>query len=278
MESGFTLRAIWALRDEALRDDRKLSPADWKLAMALISFCDEHGRCFPSVRSLAKAARTSPGAVRRSLRKLEMGDGPLRLRIERRGTAAGDAETHMYHLSVQGWDQPDPTRDHADPGVGSPKPGGGITQAPLGGITQAPEEDIRKKTIKRTSSRALARDGQTLLLAIAPESSSKHKRVTECYFAAFVARRGAQPTFGDREGKAVASLLKKLGGDDERACALIRSAFEAGNILGETASILTIANDPAKYMRSRNRPSNGAAGPRQPNHGAFDASAYLEES
>ena len=150
MAVPLTLRMLWAIRD-----DRSLSKAPRELLRELLGFIDADGVCFPSVRKLAQALRTSPGAVRRYLRQLEVDAGPLILTIERgRRSVHGDADVNHYRLSLRaeqtskGWDQGCPTRDQSDPRVGSPVPKGWDQAAPTGGITGAPEEGHKKKTKK----------------------------------------------------------------------------------------------------------------------------------
>jgi hypothetical protein len=161
-EAGFSLQALWALRD-----DRSLSPAEWKVAVALVSYCDEHGACHPGLRKVASTARTSVGAVRRALASLEKSVGPLLVRVERRRrTEGGERDSHRYQLTVVGCDQADPTCDQASPGcdqadptcdqasptVCSPEPQGRDQASPRGVITGVTKEDKRrgqgKKTVK----------------------------------------------------------------------------------------------------------------------------------
>lgn len=130
--------------------------------MALLMFADEQGRCWPSLARLAAVARTSRGAVRRDLAKLEQHQGLFRVRVERaRRTEHGDLDSNRYVLSlVEGCDHPDPTCDHPAPTCAHPSPGVGSTEphgcdhpGPTGVITQAPEEDTgrgqKKRTVKR---------------------------------------------------------------------------------------------------------------------------------
>lgn len=148
-----TMRALWALRD-----DRTLTSADWKIAIVLVSFADADGACHPGLARLATAARTSRGAARRSLRSLELNGGPLTLAIERnRVSNAGDADSHRYVLSVKGWDQADPTPDQTDPTVGSPKPHRVGSRRPGGGITQTPKEDQEEDPIEEDTEEEIAR-------------------------------------------------------------------------------------------------------------------------
>ncbi|HTQ05333.1 MAG TPA: helix-turn-helix domain-containing protein [Polyangiaceae bacterium] len=147
-EAPLTLRMLWALRD-----DRSLAKAPRNILQELLGFTNADGTCFPSVRTIAKAARTSPGAVRRYLKQLELDAGPLVLRVERgRASNHGDADTNVYSLSLRseathgGWDHASPTRDQPSPTVGSPLPQGWDHPDRTGGITGAPEEDkIRRQ-------------------------------------------------------------------------------------------------------------------------------------
>lgn len=166
MADGFsTLRALWALRE-----DRTLDPATWKVAVALLMFANEQGVSFPSLSRLAETARTSRSAVRRALAVLEQHTGPVQLRVERaRRTAHGDADSNRYVLVLNvGCDQPDPTCVQGDPTCDQPDPGvvpakpHGCDQPDPGGVTsQTPEEDTgrgqSKRTPKGTSSARSAR-------------------------------------------------------------------------------------------------------------------------
>lgn len=139
-----TAKALWAIRD-----DRTLSASEQRVLVMLVAFANEKGEAFPSVRTLAEAARTSPGAVRRALRKLESGLGPIPVQVERGLTRFGDPDANRYTLGTpRGWDHPDPTPDHTDPRVGSPVPQGWDHPDPRGGITGAPEEDLKKRILE----------------------------------------------------------------------------------------------------------------------------------
>lgn len=153
--AGINLRALWALRD-----DRTLSAADWKVAMALVSFSDERGVCRPGLRRLAAAARTSPGGARRSLEHLEKEGGPIVVRVEReRWTEHGDRDTHRYVISLPvGCDQGNPTCDQTDPTVGSPVPQGCDQGNPRGGVPVITEEDILNTGEEDTEEKKRVRD------------------------------------------------------------------------------------------------------------------------
>lgn len=164
MSDWSSMRALWALRD-----DLTLSAAEWRIAVLLVAFADERGTCHPGLTRLACSARTSRGAVRRSLRKLEQDAGPLELTVERnRTTTAGDSDSNRYQLKLRGWDQADPTGwDHRDPTpdqaaptvgspgshrVGSPGSQGGIRQTPKEDpeedhVEEDPEDDPREREV-----------------------------------------------------------------------------------------------------------------------------------
>ena len=156
-EGGFSsLRALWALRDDAA-----LSAVDWRVAVALLSFADAEGNARPSVLRVAALVGTSPGAVRRSLARLEAHQGRVRLAVERgRLTESGDPAPYLYLLSLQGVDQADGTPDHTDrtPDQGTRTPGSQEPH-PLDQADGTPgshrptkrisEEDTKKRTGKR---------------------------------------------------------------------------------------------------------------------------------
>lgn len=73
-----------------------------------------------------------------------------------------------------------------------------------------------------------------------------HALVVRTYFEAFEAARKTKPVFGGKEGKAVSRLLDATG-SPERACEAIRNAY-ADQWHARNATIMTIANDPAKHL------------------------------
>jgi hypothetical protein len=160
-DAGFTCRALWALRD-----DRTLDAATWKVAVALLSCSNELGQCRSGLRRIAATARTSPGAVRKALMKLERHGGPLRLSVQRgRRTESGDADTNFYQLTLTlpgcdqenpTCDQPDPTGDQGIPTVGSGETHGCDQPDPTGGVSQITEEDLGRGSMKTKVKRVRA--------------------------------------------------------------------------------------------------------------------------
>lgn len=156
-DASFTLRALWALRD-----DRELTAAEWRVAVVLVSFCDEQGRCWPSVRRIAEAARAHRSSVQRAMKRLEAGVGPFIVTVDRsRQTSAGDADSNGYLIALKGgWPQrdptppqPDPTPPQPAPGVAASGPHGWPQPDPTGGRNGSHEEDNGRRQLKRTGKR-----------------------------------------------------------------------------------------------------------------------------
>ena len=78
-----------------------------------------------------------------------------------------------------------------------------------------------------------------------PETEG-HRAVKAEYIRSYEIHRGAKPPFGARDAVAINTLLSKVGGDHERACKIVREAYDK-RYFGETASIALIAADPARF-------------------------------
>ena len=148
-EHGFTLNALWALRD-----DRELSEADWKVSVALLMHVDDAGRCHPSVATLAKVARTSRSAVQRSVARLQKGIGRFSLTKVERLSEAGDPDSHEYTLTVsklpEGSPHTAPTPPHTG-GTPAPHRAEGCALPGAGGSpTEGYKEDKGRGQGKRT--------------------------------------------------------------------------------------------------------------------------------
>lgn len=105
--AGVTCNGLWALRDDALSPKPVLSDAEWRVAVALLSFgtpvSDKAAVAKPGLRRLAAAAHCSRSTLAKALKKLEsLGEGPLAVEIKRGETRFGDAAPNEYHLTVRG--------------------------------------------------------------------------------------------------------------------------------------------------------------------------------
>ncbi len=90
-----------------------------------------------------------------------------------------------------------------------------------------------------------------------PEAHPRHADVVAAYFEAFQAAKGEKPPFDGADGTAVVRLLAKLGGDADRAIAVIRSAY-ADRFKASSATIRSISADPGRYLGGRaGAPTNG---------------------
>jgi hypothetical protein len=91
------------------------------------------------------------------------------------------------------------------------------------------------------------------------------------YFAEFERLRGSRPAFEKRDGQAIKRILARYKGDVERTKLVITHGLSAE--LGNPQTILTIANDPDKWLQPPPKPfkrGGGRQGPPQPNSGAYD--------
>jgi hypothetical protein len=243
-----TLDAFWLLRD-----DRSLSNGDRRVAIALVMFSDEAGACWPSIAKLATTARTSPGAVRRSLKHMQAGVGPIDITVERRKSTSGDDDTHRYVLRLRRVDQADrtpdqadPTPDHPDRTVGSPRPHRGITQTVEGGSPRPTkriseeerEEDTEgdKSSASQSSAAPLALTHPTSKAKQAARRKTKQTetsdpRVTELrdfYVSTYKATKGAEPVLTPRQWPRAMGAFKELlvaAKELQLAKSIIRKAF-----------------------------------------------------
>lgn len=105
-------------------------------------------------------------------------------------------------------------------------------------------EEIRKDPNPHTplAEQGGGRDGGS----VTHEAETPHQRVVGAYFEAYRAARGSAPTFGPPDGKAVALLLQKVGGDVVRATGIIANAYRDKYWRGK-ATIQSIAADPSRH-------------------------------
>jgi hypothetical protein len=92
-----------------------------------------------------------------------------------------------------------------------------------------------------------------------------HQRCVDAYHDAFLARSGVKPIIGSREAGAVRKLraaFKSQHRTDEDLIAWLR-AFYRDDWRAETTSIINLANDPTRYLKTQtrgfNRPEIGAS-------------------
>jgi hypothetical protein len=155
-DAGFTMSALWAVRD-----DRTLTVPKQRFLTMLIAHAGRDGTCEVSTGRLAAELRTSEGAVRRMARDCEADAGPFNFRIERQPPKEnGSPRPNRFVLQLRANpsdppDHPDPP-DHGDPTPRSPKSGGPDHADPTPPITVIPEEDLRRGSGKRIVERAPA--------------------------------------------------------------------------------------------------------------------------
>lgn len=136
---------------------------------------------------------------------------------------------------------------HDTPSQSDMTPGANRTPCPR----KDPMKDLQKGStlsflVAETASPVTTRPRKPKAEAERP-ASSEHKRVVDCYFESFTARRGSKPVFGGAEGKAISRLMEKAGGA-EAAIEIIKSAFAPTRFRSDTATILVIARDPSAFV------------------------------
>lgn len=239
-----------------------LRPMERLVALALVDhWSRSSAKPFPGVDRLAEFTGADRKTVLRALAGLERA-GALGVTRRSRG------QSNRYDLTPLMQLEPVPQRDQSLSRTSPSPPPEPVPQRDSDQSLSATLRNPLKEPIEGTKrSRARAQGRQVALPMEDPEHAKKRKAVIDTYFEAYTARRGEKPTFGSREGKAVNELIGKHQGDAERACAVVRSAYAPDNYLGNTASILTIAADPAKYAGKQSQPRRGA---QQPQHGGLD--------
>jgi hypothetical protein len=248
------------------------TPAERLLLLALVEFAPN---IEPSTLALAKMMNVDERQVRRLLRALEQKG---RLVVERRG-----GRRSRYHLT------------DADPGHHVPDPGHGVPpdetsprtpRPPTPDVVSSPPRTPRppKQTSKADKKADKDPEPYRLVVPEPPKKRSKkakgaevdpisYRSVVDAYFVGFRGKHGKDPVFGSAEGSAVKRLLVKLNGDPAEACRRVANAFASWR--GGSVTIGDIATKPDAFT-TLEPPRSGVrqTGPRQPNHGAFDASAY----
>jgi hypothetical protein len=89
-------------------------------------------------------------------------------------------------------------------------------------------------------------------------------QVRDCWFQVFESNRGCKPAFDARDGKAINTLLAKLG--EQRACEAIRNAFTDSWWAANRASLPDLASNPNPHLGAKPR-INGKQGLLQPSAG-----------
>lgn len=79
--------------------------------------------------------------------------------------------------------------------------------------------------------------------------TAPHPVVVAHYSAEFERLRGSKPGFGPREGKAISAILARYGGDVEKCKRVLTNGLSAR--YGNPQTVLTIANDPDKWLNSQ---------------------------
>lgn len=262
------------------------------LLLALVEFAPN---IEPSTTGLARMLNTSERQVRRLLRRCEE-KGLLRVELR-------TGHRSRYHLTESDPGHhvpPDPGHgvppdEPGTPDGGSSHPGPIVLPSGETPRTNSPPTPDQLSGGPRTNSppkqtreadKKADKDPESYRLVVSepPKKRSKktktgdvdpssHRIVVESYFESFRGKHGKDPVFGSAEGSAVNRLLAKLNGDASEACRRVANAF--GSWRGASVTIGDIASKPDAFA-TLEPPRSGMrqAGPRQPNHGVFDASAY----
>jgi hypothetical protein len=285
----------------AVRDNRTLSKAEKLVLVMLISHASNVGECFPSLDLIAEECDMARSVVAAAVSTLRArgASSPVRVHATRRYRATGRGrEPNVYTLELSpagGPSKPRPKSggrtqvgDVLSPEIARSKSEKVPVLSPAGGL-EAGNEAVQEAgkgsaatsaagtfTLEAPTSKAAKRaPAKKRSKAAKPASNGEaHKQVVDCYFAEWQAKYGGKsPIFRSREGKAVHDLLEVLNGDAAEACNRIRNAFSSWNWKGKT--ILAIAGNPDAFSAvSPKFESTRKTGPKQPNHQAFDATAY----
>jgi hypothetical protein len=207
------------------------------LLLALVEFAPN---IEPSIATLAKMTAMDARSIRRLIGACKS-KGLLELR-----PGLGQLATNRYTLLDPGHTAPPDIRS---PDKFDTYPGQ-IRHLPR---TVCPPKQTKKQTKDHEPFRLV---GSAPTYA-APGKATKPKRgatagtpsadqqVIDCYFEAFKAQHGREPTFDGADGTAVKRLLAKLKGDGAEACRRVRNAFttfRAGSV-----TIRDIASKPDAF-------------------------------
>lgn len=243
------LRAIKTARSHQFTAPHRM------ILIVLADYIGDGSECFPSLTTLAADIGVSRRNVQRLLSQLEAGVPGSPFQVVRRDAKPDEPQSTHYRLT--------PTRDTVS--LGTPCPHGRDTMALVLGTPCPPPRDTMAPDPLRDP---LMGSSQGTFFAagaagtpprkvrkgsgrapkpkpVVEAEPSSHQQVKQCYFDEFRrARQADRVPFEGREAKAVNELVRKAGGP-EQACAVIRNAF--AGFFKSSASILTIANDPAKF-------------------------------
>jgi hypothetical protein len=131
------------------------------------------------------------------------------------------------------------------------------------GELEVSKKDPKKGSTLRASAEAPARKAPPARAKTSKPEGEKHRAVVACYVEAFKSARGIDPVIGGAEGTAVKRLLEKVGGDVDKAKAIIAAAYAPGRFGRDTATILTIAKDPSRCIGTTTTTRAAPKGPPQ---------------
>lgn len=281
-------RPLDALR-ATLDGSNPLSSTERLVILALVRRADSvSGEAWPSLATIATDTGLSRRAIAAALARIEADPyAPVRLSRRRRSKGATqEPDSTLYRLSL-----PSAPRSPGSEAGAPPSEAGAlqvVNEVHQGSAPRAPylPSELHSGTAQVTlpgvagaptggDAPVKGNKGQRKARA-EPEATPGFAVARDCYFAAYESARGAKPPFGAREGKAVKSLLEKLGGDPERACKCIVNAFSDA-FWRDRVTINTIAADPGKFDGTRAAPAARSYGPPKQPGGFVDTSIDIDK-
>lgn len=121
--------------------------------------------------------------------------------------------------------------------------------------THTDPEPERSAPRKRGSTQLVLKPGSAK-----PEPSPDFCEVRDCWFREFESTKRAKPTFGNRDGKDIKTLLEKAG-SAARACEIIRAAFADASWVSRRATLADLASNPNQFVGSAPAKSYTPKGP-----------------
>jgi len=221
-----------------------MTPSEKLVALALLNHWSRASDTFPSVERLATWTSLDRRTVIRVLGQLE----------ERKAISVTRSvgRANRYELgrlmSVTSDTTPPVTPDHGCHDVTPPVILDHPTRDPGSPEVIQVRDPGKRSKISRSSARTKS---QGELPLADPEAGRQHQEVVDLYFELYERVRGEKPVFDSQDAKAAKKLREKVG--LERAKQALQGAF-AHDWWRSTATIRTIANEPAKFLGLKSQP------------------------
>lgn len=221
-----------------------LTASEKLVALALLNHWSRGSDTFPSVERLATWTSLGRRTVLRVLAQLEERNA---ITVSRSLGRANRYELGRLMSVTSATTTPVPPRHQCH---------GGTPPVPLDHPTSAmvaPEVIQGSDPVKRSKiSRSRARTkSQGELPLPDPEAGRQHQEVVDLYFELYERARGEKPVFDSQDAKAAKKLREKVG--LEKAKQALQGAF-AHDFWRSTATIRSIANEPAKFLGLKSQP------------------------